>query len=86
MITLPLFLAARSQSAESSSPVKRLNFEEEAERIIQLQRSQIQQLKQDLRLQESAFRLPSAATTTTTTNTTATNTNTNTTATRLPKL
>ncbi|CAL8278556.1 unnamed protein product [Lota lota] len=73
---------AGSQSAESSSQVTRLNFQEEAERIIQLQRSQIQQLKQELQVQESAFRLPSTSIPTTTAAATATNT----TATRLPTL
>ena len=63
--------------------MKRLNFQDEAERIIQVQRSQIQQLTQDLRLHDSAFRLPSASSSSTTAAAAAAA---NTTATRLPKL
>ncbi|CAL8343815.1 unnamed protein product [Merluccius merluccius] len=69
---------AGSRSAESSSRVTRLDFQEEAEKIIQLQRSQIQQLKQEVQGQESAFRPPSTTTTSTATSTS--------TATRLPAL
>ncbi|CAL8240981.1 unnamed protein product, partial [Gadus morhua 'NCC'] len=71
--------AARSPSAESGPPVQRLDFQEEAERIIQLQRTQIHQLRQDLRHQESAFRPPPASSPTPTAPT-------STTTPRLPKL
>ncbi|KAJ3594923.1 hypothetical protein NHX12_004228 [Muraenolepis orangiensis] len=55
--------ATGSRSAEGSSRVTRLNGEEEeVDRMVQLQRAQIQQLKPELQGQGSAFRPPSTAT------------------------
>ncbi|KAJ3595489.1 hypothetical protein NHX12_004792 [Muraenolepis orangiensis] len=55
--------ATGSRSAEGSSRVTRLNGEEEeVDRMVQLQRAQIQQLKPEVQGQGSAFRPPSTAT------------------------